>query len=191
MRKIVFDIETKNFFSDVGKYDPTLLDISVVAIYDSETDTYSAYLDTELDKLWPMLERADVLIGFNSEHFDIPLLNKYYPGDLTKIKSLDILKEIRESYGRRMKLEQLAQGTLGRGKIADGLEATRWWKEGHVDKIREYCIEDVRLTKEIYDYAIANQKLIFKEGGVMNEIKLNTSEWEKPLENKLTFTLPF
>src|SRR4051812_47245391 len=106
MRKIVFDIETKNFFSDVGKYDPTLLDISIVAIYDSSTDSYSSFLETELPKLWSIIERADVLIGFNSEHFDIPLLNKYYPGDLTKIKSLDILKEIRQSYGRRMKLEQ-------------------------------------------------------------------------------------
>src|SRR3989344_3979345 len=104
MRKIVFDIETKNFFPDVGKNDPSLLDISIVAIYDSENDSYSSYLEEELPKLWPILERADMLIGFNSDHFDIPLLNKYYPGDLTKIKSLDILKEIKNTYGRRMRL---------------------------------------------------------------------------------------
>src|SRR5512135_918548 len=149
MRKIVFDIETKNLFQDVGSREPAALDISVVCAYDSETDSYMSFVEDELKNFWPILEKADMLIGFNSEHFDIPLLNKYYPGDLTKIKSLDILKEIRQSYGRRMKLEQLAQGTLGRGKLSDGLEATRWWKEGQVDKIREYCIEDVRLTKEI------------------------------------------
>src|SRR3989344_987012 len=99
MRKIVFDIETKNFFHDVGSADPAKLDIAIVAIYDSETDSYTSYLAEELNKLWPILERADILIGFNTEHFDTPLLNKYYPGDLSKIKSLDILKEIKNSYG--------------------------------------------------------------------------------------------
>src|SRR3989344_8631018 len=99
MRKIVFDIETKNFFNDVGKNDPSLLDIALVAIHDSLTDSYSSYLEEDLIKLWPIIEHSDMLIGFNSDHFDIPLLNKYYPGDLTKIKSLDILREIRNSYG--------------------------------------------------------------------------------------------
>ena len=191
MRKIVFDIETKNFFQDVGSNDPAKLDIALVAIYDSETDSYSSYLEDELGKLWPILERADMLIGFTSDHFDIPLLNKYYPGDLTKIKSLDILKEIKNSYGRRMRLEQLAEGTLGKHKTGWGRDATNWWRLGDVEKVRAYCIDDVRLTRELYDYAIANDKLIFKEGGKLNEIKLNTSDWEKPNDNKLTFSLPF
>ena len=191
MRKIVFDIETRNVFADVGKNDPALLDIALVAIHDSETDTYSSYLEEELGKLWPIIERADMLIGFNSDHFDIPLLNKYYPGDLTKIKSLDILKEIRATYGRRMKLDQLAEGTLGTKKSGHGLDAILWWKQGEIEKIRTYCIDDVRITKELYDYAREHNKLIFKEGGQMNEIKLDTSGWEEPIENKLTFTLPF
>ena len=191
MRKIVFDIETKNFFDTVPGNDSAKLDIALVAIYDSLNDSYSSYLEEELAKLWPILERADMLIGFNSDHFDIPLLNKYYPGDLSKIKSLDILKEIHNSYGRRMKLDQLAEGTLGKNKIGHGIEAVNWWKNGDIEKIREYCIDDVRITKEIYDFAIANNKLIFKEGGKLNEIKLNASEWEKPNDHKLTFTLPF
>lgn len=191
MRKIVFDIETRNIFSDVGSSDPTDLDISVVGIYDSQTDSYSTYLQEELSKLWPILESAHMLIGFYSDHFDLPLLNKYYPGDLSKIKSLDILKEIRRQYGRGMKLDQLAEGTLGKKKSGHGLEATAWWKEGLVEKVKEYCIDDVKITKEIYDYAVANQKLMFKEGGQLKEIKLDTSEWEKPSDNKLTFSLPF
>lgn len=191
MRKIVFDIETKNIFSDVGSADPAMLDISLVAIHDSETGSYSSYLEEELGELWPILERADMLIGFNSDHFDIPLLNKYYPGDLAKIKSLDILKEIKDSYGRRMKLDQLAEGTLGKKKSGHGLDAIKWWKSGEIEKIRTYCIDDVRITKEIYDYAVKNQKLIFKEGSELKEIRLDTSHWEKPSENKMTFSLPF
>jgi DEAD/DEAH box helicase domain-containing protein len=191
MRRIVFDIETKNVFSDVGKYDPSLLDIAIVAIHDSETDEYSTYLAEELNKLWPILEHSDMLIGFNTEHFDIPLLNKYYPGDLSKLKNLDILKEIRASYGRRMKLDQLAEGTLGQKKSGHGLDTVAWWKSGEIDRIRDYCKDDVRLTKEIYDYARANNKLYFQEGGKKNEIPLDTSSWEEPIDKKLTFTLPF
>ena len=191
MRKIVFDIETKNFFNDIGSNDPSKLDIALVAIHDSETNLYSSYLEDELGKLWPILERADMLIGFTSEHFDMPLLNKYYPGDLTKIKHLDILKEIKNTYGRRMRLDQLAEGTLGKNKSGHGSEVLDWWKAGDIEKIRSYCIDDVRLTKELYDYARANNKLVFKEGKNLNEIKLDTSDWEKASEHKLTFSLPF
>jgi DEAD/DEAH box helicase domain-containing protein len=191
MRKIFFDIETSNVFWEVGKYDPTLLDIAVVAIYDSDTESYSTYLKEELNELWPIIENADMLIGFNSDHFDVPLLNKYYPGDLSHTKSLDILREIRDQYGRRMKLDQLAEGTLGINKSGHGLEAIKWWKNGEVDKVKSYCIDDVKITKDIYDFARANNKLIFKEGGALNEVKLDTSLWEENLEKKLTFTLPF
>lgn len=191
MRKIVFDIETKNTFQEVGKADPTLLDISVVCIYDSETDSYSSYLQEDFMKLWPILERADVLITFNGDHFDIPLLNKYYSGDLTKIKSLDILKEIRKSLGFRVGLDNIASATLGKGKIGHGLEAIEWWKNGEIDKIIKYCIGDVEITKEVYEYAMKHGALKYKEGESIIEFKLDTADWEKKQETMMTFSLPF
>jgi DEAD/DEAH box helicase domain-containing protein len=191
MRRIVFDIETRNIFQDVGSNDPTKLDISVVGIYDSETDSYATYLQEELNQLWPVIERADILIGFYSEHFDLPLLNKYYPGDLGTIPHIDILKEIRKQYGRGMKLDQLAEGTLGIRKSGHGLDAIKWWRKGEVDKIRAYCADDVKITKELYDYALANGKLMFKEGPQVKEIPLDTSAWEKTGDNKMTFSMPF
>lgn len=191
MKKVVFDIETSNIFSEVGVNDPKALDLSVVGIYDSERDIYEAYTEKNLNDLWPILEKTDLLIGFNSEHFDIPLLNKYYPGDLTAIKSLDILKEIKNSYGRRMKLDQIAEGTLGINKSGDGLEATRWWKEGLYEKVIAYCLDDVKITKQIYDFAIKNNLLKFKEGGEIIDIPLDTSIWEEKGDSAITHTLPF
>ena len=73
MRKIVFDIETRDTFLEVGSNDPAMLHISVVGVYDYETDSYTSYLEQDLKKLWPILEKADLLIGYNSDHFDIPL----------------------------------------------------------------------------------------------------------------------
>jgi len=70
----------------LGKNTPALLDISIVCIHDSKTNTYDSFLEDDFDRLWPILEKADMLIGYNSDHFDIPLLNKHYAGDLTIIK---------------------------------------------------------------------------------------------------------
>lgn len=191
MNYVVFDIETKNVFQDVGKADPTLLDISVVGLYDKKTDKYDTFLQEEFSEMWPIFEKAEIIVGFNSDHFDIPLLNKYYPGDLTRIKSLDILKEIRDSVGRRMRLDQIAEGTLGKRKSGHGLEAVEWWKKGEIEKIKKYCIMDVKITKEILDYALENNKLIYKEGGKKHEIPLNTSNWLIAPESSITHTLGF
>jgi DEAD/DEAH box helicase domain-containing protein len=191
MRKITFDIETKNIFSDVGSNDPKDLDISVVCIHDSDTDTYQSFVEEEFSKLWPILEKADILIGYNSEHFDIPLLNKYYSGNLSNIKSVDLLKEIKNSLGRRLKLDSVAEATLQKKKSGHGLEAVEWWKKGEIDKIKKYCIEDVRITKELYDFAIKNKHLKFKDMDKIKEIPLDTSDWEKVPEKAMNHTLPF
>lgn len=192
MRKIVFDIETSNIFQDVGSNNPADLNISVVGIYDSESGLYSTFLQEEFGKLWPIIENADMVITFNGEHFDIPLLNKYYPGDLFKIKSIDLLKEMQKSAGRRMKLDQIAEGTLGINKSGHGLDATKWWKDGEIEKVKKYCLDDVRITKDLYEYALKEGKLIFKEGPNLNEVKLDTKDWETPSgSSALNYTLPF
>jgi predicted PolB exonuclease-like 3'-5' exonuclease len=191
MKKIVFDIETRNIFQDVGSNDPKDLDISVVCLYDYETDTYSSFLQEDFGKLWPILENADMLITFNGDHFDIPLLDKYYPGDLTKIKSLDILKEVKKSLGFRLKLDSIAMATLGTGKSGHGLEAVTWWKNGEIEKLIKYCIDDVKVTKEVYDYALKNGILKYKDGTVMKDIRLDTKDWEKKADTSMTFTLGF
>ena len=192
MNKVVFDIETSNLFADVGKNDPALLDISVVGVYDSKTDTYTAFVQEEFSKMWPIFENADLLIGFNSEHFDLPLLAKYYSGDLFKIPHLDILKEIKDAFGRRMKLDQIAEGTLGTKKSGHGIEATIWWKKGEYEKVKKYCLDDVKITKDIYDYAINNKKLLFKEGGKSIVIPLNVTNWNgAKKDGGMTFSLPF
>ena len=191
MRKITFDIETKNSFEEAGSGEPAALDMSVVCIHDSLDDQYKSYLEKDLKDLWPILEQADLLISFNGEHFDIPILNKYYSGDLTKIKHVDLLKEVKKILGRRLKLDSIASATLGTNKSGSGMEAIEWWRNGEVEKVIKYCIDDVRVTKELYDYARANDHLKFKDNGILKEIKLDTSKWEVSESGKMTFTLPF
>lgn len=191
MRVITFDIETANWMDDIGSGDPADLTIAIVAIHDSETDTYSSFLEHELPELWKILERTDMLVGYNSDHFDIPLLNKYYPGNLTNIKSLDILQEVYRSLGRRLKLDTIAEATLGERKSADGLQSLKWWRAGEIEKVREYCIKDVELTKRVFDHALEKGSLKYRDLGSLKEIKLNTSEWLTGDTKPMTFSMGF
>ncbi len=191
MNYVVFDIETRNTFDEVESMDPAALAISVLCAYDSKTDSYTSYLQEDLMKLWPILEGTDMLVTFNGDHFDIPLLNKYYPGNLTNIKSLDLLKEIKASLGRRIKLDDIASATLGKKKIAHGLEAIKWWREGNIEKIIKYCLEDVKITKEVFDYALEHGHLKYSEGLVIKEIPLDTKGWLLKEDLPVTFSLPF
>lgn len=191
MREITFDIETANVLPTMARNDLSRLELAVVAIHDSLTDEYSSYSKEELTKLWPIIESADVLIGFNSDTFDIPLLNNYYPGDLTKIRSLDLLAEVQKSLGRRIRLQSLAEGTLKVGKSGDGLQSVRWWQEGLYDKVREYCIQDVRITRRLYDYALEHGALKYKDLKDTRDLKIDTSDWRRDdAKNAFTHTLP-
>lgn len=189
MRYVVFDLETQNIFTDVGSSDPSALDISVASAYDSETDSYTTVTVDEIEKLWPIFERADALVGYNSNHFDIPLLNKYYPGDLTQIKSIDLLDDIKTSLGRRLRLDSVAQATIGAKKSADGLQAVRWWREGKIAEIKKYCQQDVKVTKEIFEYARANGHVKFKDGTRKREIILDTKHWEERADSAMTHSM--
>ena len=191
MRIVTFDIETANWMSDVGTSNPTDLTIALVCIHDSETGEYKSFLEPELPQLWKILENIDLLVGYNSDHFDIPLLNKYYPGDLTRIKSLDIMKEVQRVVGRRLRLDAIADGTLGKKKSGDGAQSIKWWRAGEVDKVRQYCLKDVEITKEIFDYAIKNGNVKYRELGRVHEVKLDTSKWLGGSKKALTHTLGF
>lgn len=191
MRYVVFDLETQNIFTDTGSSDPTSLDISVATVYDSETDVYTTVTIDEIDKLWPIIEAADALVGYNSNHFDIPLLNKYYPGDLTQIKSIDLLEDIKNSLGRRLRLDSVAQATVGAKKSADGLQAVRWWREGKIKEIMKYCEQDVKVTKQIFEYAREHGHVKFKDGHRKREIPLDTTHWEEKDDVAMTHSLQF
>jgi DEAD/DEAH box helicase domain-containing protein len=188
MRKIIFDIETDGIITNVGSKE-VFPNMYVVCIYDSETDKFTSYKQEELKNLWPILEKADLLIGYNSDSFDIRILNRYYSGDLTKIASLDLLSEIKNSLGHRIKLDSVAEATLGRKKTGHGTLAMDWWKQGKFEDVINYCIEDVRITKDIYEYALKQGHLKYKDGNAIKEIKLDTSKWDKKANQAITHTL--
>jgi DEAD/DEAH box helicase domain-containing protein len=190
MRKIVLDIETQDTFQDVGSNDPTKLHISLLVIYDYKDQQFKTFMEKDLNDLWSILEETDLIIGYNSDHFDIPLLNKYYPGDLTSVGSLDLMTEIKKVIGRSVKLDNIAEATIGMGKSGNGLQAIEWWKNGDIAKIEKYCRDDVKVTRDIYEYAMKNKCLKYKDLLDTVTFDICTDAWDQKISKTINYTLP-
>ena len=89
---------------------------------------------------------------------------------------MDLLTEIEKALGHRIKLESVAQGTLGSGKSGNGLEAIVYFRNGKMDLLKKYCLDDVRITKMVYEYALKNQKVLYQDYFTIKEIALPISE---------------
>lgn len=177
LKKIVLDLETQKSFQEVGGRGKNhLLKISVCGIYDFSTDKYSIYEEYEIPKLSSLLQTADQIIGFNIKDFDFEVLQPYLNFQVSQTPYLDLLEEIEKTLGHRIKLEDVAQGTLGKGKSGTGLEAIMYYKNGRMDLLKKYCLDDVKVTKQIYDYALKNQKVLYRDFFKTKEIALKISE---------------
>lgn len=162
-RELVFDIETQNTFEEVGAGNHKGLRVSVVGVYTYEDDTYRTFREDQLKDMWPLFERAERLIGYNSKFFDVPVLQNYYAGDLSLIPHLDLLEEIKRSAGFRPKLDDVSKATLGIQKSGHGLEAVEWFKQGDWEKIEKYCIDDVRITRDVYEYGKLHKQVFYPD----------------------------
>lgn len=161
-KEIVLDIETQNIFADVGN-DIKGLKVSVVCLFDYATGEFQSFREEELKKLWPLLEQADRIIGYNSIYFDIPVLNNYYPGDLLSFPQLDMLVEIKKNLGTRLKLNDVAKATLKIEKSGEGLQAVEWFKQGNWDDLIKYCMDDVKITRDVYEFGRKNKQLFYHD----------------------------
>jgi DEAD/DEAH box helicase domain-containing protein len=187
--EIVLDIETQNSFDEVGKYDPTLLKVSLVGIYNYATDKYESFLEPDLPKMWPILESADRIIGYNLLGFDYKVLNTYYPGDLFTFPTLDIMKVVEAQIGFRLKLDSIAHACLGTGKSGNGLQAIEFFKKGEIDKLRDYCLQDVKVTKEVYEYGLTNKAIRYADRmGQMIDVPIDFQFVKK--DTPVSMTLP-
>ena len=177
LKKIVLDLETQKSFQDVGGRGKNhLLKVSVCVIYDYSTDKYTAYEEHELGKLSPILQTADQIIGYNIKDFDFQVIQPYLNFNISEVPALDLLEEIEKVLNHRIKLEVVAQGTLGSGKSGSGLEALIYYKNGRMDLLKKYCTDDVKITKQIYDYALKNGKLLYKDFFKTKEIPLKIKD---------------
>jgi len=159
---IVLDIETQNLFSDVGgKENLTKLLLSVIGVYSYADSSFLTFTEKELPAFESLLKRIDLIIGFNINHFDLPVLKKYLSVDLSKIPTLDIMTEVVNMMGHRVSLDDLVINTLGKRKSANGLLAVDYFRQGRMDELKKYCLDDVRLTRDLYEHGLKHGEIKF------------------------------
>jgi len=102
------------------------------------------------------LRTADLAVGFNIIGFDYTVLQPYSDFDLQEIKTFDMLTDVKKLLGFRLSLNHLAQHTLNAKKSADGLVSLQWYKEGKINKIIQYCKQDVEITRDLFLFGEKN-----------------------------------
>ena len=163
MRNIVyFDLETQKSADEVGGWDKIRdMKISVGVTYSTARGEYRIYDEKQVNDLLTELQRADLVVGFNNLGFDYEVLHAYTVFDLRQLPTLDMLVEIRKALPHRLSLDSIAHATMGVEKTAEGLQAIRWFKEGKLAEIAEYCCYDVKITKLVHEYGAANKQLFY------------------------------
>jgi len=165
--KIVFDLEIAKTIEEVGGWDHTeKMGMSCAVVYEYQTDRYRIYGPDDVQILRKRIEAAEEIVGFNIWRFDFPVLYGL-PGrgrveDL-RSKCNDLLARIWKSLGldeeqfselhKGWGLDAVARGTLGgTGKSGYGGDAPIWFQAGYWARLVDYCLEDVRLERDLGDF---------------------------------------
>ena len=163
MRNIVyFDLETQRSADEVGGWDKIRdMRMSVGVTYNPVQGEYRIYGEKEVNELLTELQRADLVIGFNNLGFDYEVLHGYTILDLRQLPTLDMLVEIKKALPHRLSLDSIAHATMGAEKTSEGLQAIRWFKEGKLMEIAEYCCYDVKITRLVHEYGARHKQLFY------------------------------
>lgn len=185
LNEIVFDVETKKSFDEVGgRNNLAALGVSVLGAYFYRDGTFKAYEEHELSEFENELEKADRVIGFNIHNFDLPVLQPYMKHmALNILPTLDIFDDVTAKLKHRISLDALSKATLGAQKSGHGLEALQWFREGRIQEVKDYCLKDVELTRDLYEFGKAHGHLLF-DSIVDGQRHAVAVEWGK------TFSMP-
>ncbi len=161
MGAVVFDLETRRSFQEVGgRGNIHLLGLSVAVTYNEDEDSFHFYTEENVAELVEELKKGNPVVGFNLYRFDYPVLQAYTSFPLMSLPTLDILEEVYRRAGFKVSLDHLAWATLGTAKSGDGLMAVHLWRRGRIEELMEYCRRDVEITWQIYDFGRRNRYII-------------------------------
>jgi DEAD/DEAH box helicase domain-containing protein len=164
MNVVFFDLETQKSFDEVGgRHNIRQLKLSAAVTYSTADAAFRHYREENVDELIAELKAADLVVGFNVLSFDYEVLRAYTDDGLASIPTVDMLDQIYRRLGFRVSLDNLAAATLAMTKSADGLQAVRWYKQGRIQEILDYCQQDVEVTRKLYEYGQQYKHLKYRD----------------------------
>ena len=159
---VYFDLETQKSAEEVGGWNKIQdMRMSVGVTYSTARAGYKVYGEKQVDDLLKELQRADLVVGFNNLRFDYEVLHGYTILDLTQVPTLDMCVDLHKQLNHRLSLDSVASATLGAEKTAEGMQAIRWFRDGKLLEIAEYCCFDVKITRLVHEYGAVNKQLFY------------------------------
>ena len=156
-RLLVVDLETQYTADEVGGWDRIRdMRLAVGVTYAPAEDAYQVYTEAEAGRLIAALRSADRVVGYNLLRFDYEVLRAYADRPLDDLPTVDMLLDLYRVLSWRPKLDDVAAATLGERKSGHGLDAVRWFREGRLDEVVDYCKRDVEITWEVFDFGRKN-----------------------------------
>jgi hypothetical protein len=165
---VVYDLEIKN---EIGKNGVTWqsfdkMGISVGCAFDYRDYRFRVFMDDNLHELADRLnEPGTLVVAFNHISFDNNLL-RGCGFDLkpdAELNNYDMLVESRNGarcpnqFQKGFRLDDHLHAMKLPCKTANGALAPVWWQEGRVGKVIDYCLDDVMVEKQLFDFIYVNQ----------------------------------
>lgn len=177
---LFLDIETQNDWTAGEAFQIKDMKISYVGAIDSETGKSYDFWESDMEKLGLLMKSADKIVHYNGFTFDMPVIANYLGDEVNDLPQIDLMVAANKTIGFRPKLNDLANATLGYGKNGSGADAVKYWALGDLDSLKKYCLQDVKVTMDIYDYGIKNGIIkYYDRNGFLKETAIDWSLGEK------------
>jgi DEAD/DEAH box helicase domain-containing protein len=178
MNYIVFDIETYSP-SDLARIDVNEFRTSVIGCYVSWLDEYIAFMEDDTKDFLELLKKTELVVGYNQLWFDLPVLQKYADFPLKSLPNYDILIEIEKKIGFKLKLDDVCKATLGSAKTDSYETYKHYHKEKKWEPLIDYCMNDVKLTTELFQLALQGKPLKYNDLLEVKEVILDAPKFGK------------
>ena len=174
MKALIYDCEIVNAIPnrDGSKIDGIVycegwrdfanMGVSVTGVYDYVEDRYRVFCKDNITEFTDLIAARDLCVGFNNIPFDNSLLaaSKFWPVPPTD-KCYDLLRETWAAVGLGSEfnykthggfgLDAMCEKNFGTKKSGNGAFAPVLWQQGKIGEVIDYCLNDVRLTKQLFD----------------------------------------
>ncbi|MDE0502965.1 MAG: ribonuclease H-like domain-containing protein [Candidatus Poribacteria bacterium] len=182
---LYFDIETKKLAHEVGGWENIAgMGISVATSYDSGTGEFNSFEESEISGLVEQILGAGLVVGYNQLRFDYRVLSAYSNADFWALPNFDMLAAVKATLGHRLKLDHIVKATLRTKKTGDGTQAVQWFRNGEIERVIEYCMNDTKVTRELFAHGCKKGYMDYYDTQHAHwpTVRIDTRHWRETVE---------
>lgn len=194
MDALIYDIEIKKAICSShekriagieyceGWRDFSNMGISVIGAYDYVTGRYRVFCEDNFEDFLKLTRDRSPLVGFNNIPFDNMAITATLYAGLPEEFCYDLLREIWAAAGNGPEfdvtthagygLDAVCAKNFGTRKTGNGAHAPVLWQRGQIGAVIDYCLNDVTITKQVFDKVLETGELISPKDGSVLKLRM-------------------